>query len=76
MKVLIIGASGHTGSYLISALVKDGHEVVAVMQADISKEHMYHSPCCTVEKAKRLLGVEIKYSIMDIYYEYLTYQGM
>ena len=28
------------------------------------------------EKAKRLLGVEIKYSIMDIFKEYLEYQNM
>ena len=50
--------------------------LVGETQADISKDHMFHSPCCTVEKAKKLLGVEMKYSIMDIYYEYLSYQGM
>lgn len=49
--------------------------IVGEQQANITYEHVSHSPCCTVEKAKKLLGVEIKYSIMDIYYEYLTYQG-
>ena len=39
-------------------------------------DHIYHSPCCTVEKAKRLLGVDIKYSIMDIFFEYIEYQGL
>ena len=52
------------------------YELVGERQADISMDHMFHSPCCSVEKAKKLLGVEIKYSIMDIYYEYLAYQGM
>jgi nucleoside-diphosphate-sugar epimerase len=31
-------------------------------------------PCCSVEKAKQLLGVEIKYSIMDIFYDYIAWQ--
>lgn len=30
MKVLVIGATGHIGSYLVKALVKKGHEVYAV----------------------------------------------
>ena len=38
--------------------------------------HIAHSPCCTVEKAKTLFGVEIKYSIMDIYVEYMRFNGM
>lgn len=32
MKVLVIGASGHVGSYLVKTLVNGGHEVVAVMR--------------------------------------------
>lgn len=39
-----------------------------------SWDHVFHSPCCTVEKAKKMLGVKIKYSIMDIFYEYVEYQ--
>ncbi len=50
--------------------------IVGAEQSNISKDHMFHSPCCSVEKAKRLLGVKMKYSIMDIFYEYLAYQGM
>ena len=34
MKVLVIGASGHVGSYLVNALVKDDHEVYAVMRGN------------------------------------------
>lgn len=34
MKVLVIGASGHVGSYLVNALVKDNHEVYAVMRGN------------------------------------------
>ncbi len=51
-------------------------EIVGKQNADDSLDHVSHSPCCTVEKAKKLLGVEIKYSIMDIFYEYIEYQGL
>lgn len=51
-------------------------EIVGKANADDSFDHVSHSPCCTVEKAKKLLGVEIKYSITDIFHEYLEYQGM
>ena len=39
-------------------------------------DHATHSPCCSVEKAKNLLGVKLKYSITDIFDEYLTYQDI
>lgn len=51
-------------------------KTVGKENADVTLDHATHSPCCSVEKAKRLLGVEIKYSIMDIFKEYLQYQGM
>lgn len=38
--------------------------------------HIAHSPCCSVEKAKQLLDVEIKYFIMDIYVEYIKFNEM
>ncbi len=41
-----------------------------------ASDHIAHSPCCSVEKAKQLLGVEIKYSVMDIYVEYIKFNGM
>ncbi len=50
--------------------------VVGKQNADVTYDHATHSPCCSVEKAKKLLGVELKYSIMDIFKEYLQYQGM
>ena len=34
MKVLVVGASGHIGSYLVNTLVEDGHEVHAVMRGN------------------------------------------
>lgn len=55
---------------------KEFCDIVGEGPANDSMDHMFHSPCCSVEKAKKLLGVEIKYSIMDIFYEYLAYQGM
>ena len=30
MKIVVIGACGHIGSYLVPRLVREGHEVVAV----------------------------------------------
>ena len=34
MKTLVIGASGHVGSYLVKELVARGHEVIAVMRGN------------------------------------------
>ena len=48
-------------------------KIVGKENAAVSLDHISHSPCCSVEKAKTLLGVEIKYSIMDIYTEYLQF---
>lgn len=51
----------------------DFEKAVGEENAMITFDHAKHSPCCSAEKAKRLLGVEIRYSIMDIFDEYLTY---
>jgi nucleoside-diphosphate-sugar epimerase len=51
-------------------------ETVGETNAADTYDHVLHSPSCTVEKAKKLLGVEIKYSIMDIFLEYIEYQGL
>ncbi len=51
-------------------------KIVGDKNASDSLEHMAHSPCCSVEKAKKLLGVEIKYSIMDIYLEYINFNNI
>ena len=42
--------------------------------AAVTLDHISHSPCCTPEKAQSLLGVELKYSITDIFREYLDEQ--
>lgn len=46
---------------------------VGSVNAGITWDHVFHSPCCSVEKAEKLLGVKMRYSIMDIYYEYLKH---
>ena len=51
-------------------------DVVGEENAADSYDHMFHSPCCTVQKAEKLLGVKIKYSIMDIFREYIEFQGL
>ncbi len=40
----------------------------------VTLDHISHSPCCTPNKVESLLKVDIKYSIMDIYYEYIEEQ--
>lgn len=66
MKTLVIGASGHVGSYLVKELV------AREQNALVTLDHVSHSPCCTPRKAQILLGVEIQHSIMDIFYEYIA----
>lgn len=39
-------------------------------------DHVSHSPCCSVEKLKKLLGVKIKYDIPSIYREYIEYNNI
>ena len=49
-------------------------KVVGEENAFVTLDHVSHSPCCTPDKAEKMLGVNIKYSIMDIYYEYIEEQ--
>ena len=51
-------------------------EIVGEENAADTYDHVFHSPVCTVQKAKDLLGVDIKYSIMDIFLEYIEFQGL
>lgn len=51
-------------------------KAIGADNARISEEHITRSPCCTVEKIRRVLGVEMKYTIMDIFKEYLDYQKL
>ena len=39
-------------------------------------EHASYSPNCSVEKAKKLLGVRLQYTIDDILNEYMDYQNI
>jgi nucleoside-diphosphate-sugar epimerase len=39
MRVLVIGATGHVGSYLVPALVRSGHEVVAISRGQREPYH-------------------------------------
>lgn len=53
---------------------KDFVEVVGEQNALVTLDHISHSPCCTPRKAQAMLGVEIKHSIMDIFYAYIAEQ--
>lgn len=48
--------------------------VVGENNALVTLDHVSHSPCCSAKKVGRMLGVNIKYSIMDIFYEYIDEQ--
>ena len=39
----------------------------------ITKDHIAHSPCCSIEKAQRLLGYSPRYTTEQIYVECLEY---
>ena len=47
---------------------------VGETNAGITEEHISRSPCCSVDKLYRVLGVKPDYTIMDIFREYLDYQ--
>lgn len=49
-------------------------EIVGENNASVTYDHVFHSPCCSVEKAERMLGVNVEYSIDDIINEYVDYQ--
>lgn len=51
-------------------------EAVGEQNAMVTWDHISHSPCCTPLKAQTLLGVEIKYSILEIFYEYIKGLGL
>ena len=53
---------------------KDFVEAVGEQNALVTLDHISHSPCCTPRKAQTMLGVEIKHSIMDIFYAYIAEQ--
>ena len=36
--VVVIGATGHIGSYLVPRLVADGHEVIAMSRASAARD--------------------------------------
>jgi len=39
----------------------------------ITKDHLDHSPCCSIEKAQRLLGYQPRYTTEQVYAECLEY---
>lgn len=39
MKIVVIGATGHVGGYLVPRLVRQGHEVVAITRSDSEPYH-------------------------------------
>ena len=49
-------------------------KVVGENNALVTLDHISHSPCCTPNKVEKILEIDIKYSIVDIFYEYITEQ--
>ena len=43
MKVIVIGAYGHIGTYLIPRLVKEGYEVIAISRGLSQPYHQHHA---------------------------------
>lgn len=42
----------------------------------VTLDHAIHSPYCSMDKVKKLLNVKLEYSILDILYEYVSFNGL
>lgn len=48
-------------------------QVIGEKAAAMTKSHIIHSPCCSIEKAQRLLGYQPRYTTEQIYRECVEY---
>ncbi len=55
---------------------QDFQKAVSKDDFEATFEHASYSPNCSVEKAKKLLGVKIEYTIDEILGEYIDYQNI
>jgi len=60
-RVVVIGATGHIGSYLVPRLVRGGHEVIA------------RGIAASIARARETLGYAPRFSSLEALYEALAW---
>ena len=59
MKVVVIGGSGHVGTYLVPRLVAAGHAVVNVSRGE-REPYQSHAAWSRVERVAKSIGIRIE----------------
>ena len=79
-RVVVIGATGHIGTYLVPRLVDRGHEVIAVSRgtrgpyhAEVTREHTTRSITASVARARSVLGYEPLHTSLNALHEALSW---
>jgi nucleoside-diphosphate-sugar epimerase len=70
-RVVVIGATGHIGSYLVPRLVRAGHQVTALSRG--TREHTSRSITASIGRAREVLGYAPRYSSLDALREALAW---
>jgi nucleoside-diphosphate-sugar epimerase len=84
-RVVVIGATGHVGTYLVPRLVRAGYEVVALSRggtqavpvgaehAGVTRDHVGRSIAASIDRAREILGYRPRYSSLDALHESLRW---
>jgi NAD(P)-dependent dehydrogenase (short-subunit alcohol dehydrogenase family) len=87
MRVVVIGGTGHVGSYVVPRLVEDGHDVICVSRGNsqpytsglpwdvvrmVTIEHLGRGPNHSMVKARTQLHYEPRYASLAAVEEALT----
>jgi nucleoside-diphosphate-sugar epimerase len=79
-RVVVIGATGHIGTYLVPRLVDAGHEVTVVSRgtrgperAEVTREHTTRGITASIARAREVLGYAPRYSALGALREALAW---
>lgn len=80
-RVVVIGATGHIGSYLVPRLVRGGHEVIVMSRGTREPYHAspqwnsvtFRSITASIDRARVVLGYAPRYSSLDALHEALAW---
>ena len=81
-RIVVIGATGHIGTYLVPRLVDGGHEVIAVSRgtrragpgrAEVTREHTFRSISASIARAREVLQYAPRYSSLDALHQALAW---
>jgi len=71
-RVVVIGATGHIGTYLVPRLVDGGHEA-GPGPAEVTREHTFRSITASIDRAREVLQYSPRYSSLDALHEALAW---